>query len=112
MKYAFVFALFALAMATVVARFRGPFLLLVWPAISFSVVALAYATGSPSMFGKRPDGRLQPLAVLVLLPYLLVTWATWLIGRLTSRSAPYAVVTPGVLAGRRLLAAELPSGIG
>ena len=54
---------------------------------------------------------MRPWAVFALLPYLLLTWATWHLARRFSRERPHDEVVPGVVVGRRLLPGELPSGI-
>ncbi|MFP2931680.1 hypothetical protein ACLESO_42155 [Pyxidicoccus sp. 3LG] len=112
MKYASVFALFAVLLAFLATRLGGVWPLLLWPAASFGVVALAYAGVGPRVFGKQPDGRLRPWALAALLPYLLLTWATWHLARKLSREPAYAEVAPGLLVGRRLLPGELPPGTG
>ena len=70
MKYASVFALFAVLLAFLATRLGGVWLLLLWPAASFGVVALAYAGAGPRVFGKQPDGRMRPWALAALLPKL------------------------------------------
>ena len=45
--------------------------LLLWPALSFSSVALAYLGLGARVFGKRADGTIAPLALLALFPYFL-----------------------------------------
>jgi protein-tyrosine phosphatase len=86
--------------------------LLLWPALSFGLVAAAYAGAGPRVFGKRPDGRLAPWAVLLLLPYLALTWSLWHLVRLVSRESCCHEIIPGVWLGRRALGHELPAGIG
>jgi hypothetical protein len=80
--------------------------------VSFAAVALAYTGVGPRVYGKQPDGRMNPGAVLVLLPWLLLTWGTWNLARKFSREPAYAEVVPGFFIGRRLLPGELPPGIG
>ncbi|WIG99334.1 tyrosine-protein phosphatase [Myxococcus sp. SDU36] len=110
MPYAFAFVMGAALLAFLAKTLQGPGLLLLWPAVSFVLVALAYAGAGPKFLGKLPNGRMQPGAVLALLPYLLLTWGTWHLVRLVSRERPYDMVVPGVVAGRRLLPGELPAG--
>ncbi|NMO14191.1 hypothetical protein HPC49_49825 [Pyxidicoccus fallax] len=112
MKYAAAFTLFTVLLGFLALRLGGAWLLLLWPAASFSLVALAYGGVGPRLLGKQPDGRMRPWAVLVLLPYLLFTWATWHLARVLSREPAHAEVVPGVLVGRRLLSGELPAGVG
>ncbi|MCP3140243.1 phosphatase domain-containing protein [Pyxidicoccus xibeiensis] len=110
MKYTWVFTTFAALLGFLATRLGGPWLLLLWPAVSFGLVALAYAGAGPRLFGKQPDGRLRPWALAALLPYLLLTWATWHLARRLSREPTHAQVVPGLFVGRRLLPGELPPG--
>jgi hypothetical protein len=112
MKYTAVFATFTALLSFLAPRLGGPWLLLLWPAASFGLVALAYAGAGPRLLGKQPDGTMRPGVLLALLPYLLLTWGTWHLARLLSREPPFARVVSGVLVGRRLLPGELPPGTG
>ncbi|MCE9673569.1 tyrosine-protein phosphatase [Myxococcus stipitatus] len=111
MKYPFVFTTAAVLLAFLAIQLGGGWWFLLWPAMSFADVALAYAGVGPRMYGKQPDGRMHPVAVLVLLPWLLLTWGTWNLARKLSREPPHAEVVPGFFVGRRLLSGELPPGI-
>lgn len=68
-----------------------------WPAVALGIVALAYATGNPRLFGKE-NGTVSPSAEWCLLPVtitrLLVQWR-WL-----RRKPAWHEVTPGVFLGR------------
>ncbi|MFP2895425.1 tyrosine-protein phosphatase [Corallococcus sp. 4LFB] len=111
MKYTFVFTTAALLLAFLAQRIQGAGWLLLWPSVSFAVVALAYAGVGARAFGKQADGRMRPGAVLALLPYLLLTWGTWYLARRISRERVLDEVAPGVLVGRRLLPGELPASV-
>lgn len=111
MKYTFVFAVAAALLTFLAQRVHGFGWLLLWPALSFAVLALAYAGVGASAFGKQPDGRMRPWAVFALLPYLLLTWGTWHLARRFSRERAFDEIVPGILVGRRLLPGELPTGI-
>ena len=76
MKYAFVFLLVGLLLGWF--AIQSPWLsILLWPAISFLIVSLAYFTGDVRLFGKRTDGSRHWLATAVLLPYLLFARGVW-----------------------------------
>lgn len=91
---------------------RGGFAwLLVYPAISFAVVGLAYVADRHELFGKRPDGTLAPVAVLALAPYLVYVWSIWHLVRLLSREPAISRVEDELLIGRRLLNDELPADV-
>jgi protein-tyrosine phosphatase len=49
--------------------------------------------------------------VLVLLPYLQLTWLVWHVQRLLNREPCCNEISPGVWLGRRPLAADLPPGV-
>jgi protein-tyrosine phosphatase len=110
-RYATQFSL--LSVAAVIAAFVGIShvawrALLLWVAVAFSVVALAYATGRPRLLMKREDGSQPMVAWLILWPYLLFArFSLWLY-RVTNRSAvPFAEAAPGIWFARRLTRAEL-----
>ncbi len=53
--------------------------LLLWPAVSCTVMALAYALHRPGLVvGKTAEGKVSVMLVLVSLPWLAFTWLTWL----------------------------------
>lgn len=86
-------------------------LLLAWPAASLLLVGAAYAGLGPRVLGKRPDGRLAWWAVLLLGPFLLLTWLVWHGQRLLSREDCGHEVAPGLWLGRRAFGRELPRGV-
>ncbi|MFY1828685.1 tyrosine-protein phosphatase [Myxococcus fulvus] len=108
LKYAFVFGAFAGLLTLLAFQLRGWAWALCWPAVSFAGVALAYSGAGPAVFGKCADGRMRPWAVVVLLPYLLLSWMTWGLARRLSREPSHAEVAPGLFIGRRVLPGELP----
>jgi protein-tyrosine phosphatase len=110
MKYAVVFSLFALYLLALAILVGGWAWLLLWPTLSFGLVGAGYAGLGPRVFGKRPDGRLAAWAVLILLPYLLLTWGLWHLWRYLSREPACHEVIPGLWLGRRPLPHELPPG--
>jgi hypothetical protein len=89
----------------------GGYWLLSWPAGALMAVGIAYLASHRGVFGKRPDGTLDPVAVLALWPFLTLTWGTWHLARLVSREPPIDALTPGLRIGRRLLQHELPGDI-
>jgi protein-tyrosine phosphatase len=111
MKYAFVFALLGVYLIVMACILEGLGFLLLWPGISFLILAAAYAGLGPRVYGKRQDGRMAWWAVLPLLPYLLLTWVSWHIQRLLSREPCCNEVAPGLWIGRRVFAKELPADV-
>jgi protein-tyrosine phosphatase len=111
MKYAFTFAAFAIYLTVLAWVIDGAGWVLLWPAISFLAVAAAYAGLGPVVFGKRPNGSLAPWAVLLLLPYLALTWLTWHLQRRLTREEPCNEIVPSLWLGRRPFAHELPASV-
>ena len=111
MKYAIVF--WSVAGLCVFKAFGtgGWGLVLYWPALSFGAAGFAYAGVGPRVFGKREDGRLSPIPVVLLFPYLIYTWALWHLWRLSTREPPFQELYDGLTIGRRLLPSEFPSQI-
>ncbi len=86
-------------------------LALIWSAVSFGVVALAYAGVGPRVFGKSARGRLSPAAMLLTAPYLAGAWLVLLLLRLR-REAAHHEIRPGLFLGRKPLGRdELPPGV-
>lgn len=111
-KYAAVFFLVATIFTVEAAILGGWGWVLVWPAASFLGVAVAYAGVGPRVFGKRDDGALGLLPLLFFSPYLLPTWGLWHVLRWFSTQPACQEIVPGIWLGRRLLAGEVPPGIG
>ena len=111
MKHAVVFSTFGTLLAVWGVWLGGFGWLLLWPAGSFLLIGGAYAHLGPRVCGKRADGRLAWWAVLLLLPYLLMTWTVWHVIRLLSRETCCDEVAPGVWVGRRPFVRDLPANI-
>lgn len=111
MKYGILFLTAALLMTVYAARHSGWMLLVLWPALSFGLVGLAYLFYGPQLFGKQSDGQLLRSRVLLLLPYLVYLWTIWHGLRLVKREPAYNHLTDNLLIGRRLLAGELPEEV-
>lgn len=90
---------------------HGLYWLLLWPAISFAVVAGAYACRQPTWLGKRQDGSRHWLSTLLLTPYLFVQYALWHLLRIMSSEAVAHEVAPNVWLGRRPLSKEVPTPV-
>lgn len=111
MKYAILFGIIATCLTIIAAIYRGWFLLLLWPALSFGAVASGYFRFGPRIFGKSRSGQLAPTNQIFLLPFLVYSWSVWHALRLLSREAAFTQLTDNVLIGRRLLSHELPENI-
>jgi protein-tyrosine phosphatase len=79
------------------------FWLLLWPASSLSLIAIAYGQGNSSVF-RKSGGRLPISTRVVLGPYLCGAFARLLIYR--QRREPWVETAPGVYCGRLLTKRE------
>ena len=111
MRYAFIFWLMGLAWLAIAYRFRGYGWIAAWPGMSFALVGLAYGGIGPGIFGKQRNGKLSIWTFVLLLPYVILAWASWAIVRLISSEPACSEVAPGVWVGRRPVARELPSDV-
>jgi protein-tyrosine phosphatase len=110
--YALIFLLLTACLVFQAILLRGAGWLLLWPALSFMLLAAAYGGLGTSVLGKRPDGRMAWWGLLLFLPYLFLTWVVWHLLRVFSRAPCCHEVAPGLWLGRRALAHELPPGVG
>jgi len=111
MRFILILAAIAAALTLLALRTRGVGWLLLWPAGSCWLVALAYQVSWPGVFGKRADGTMAWRAVLPTLPFLLATWSVWYAARLLRREPPAHEIRPGLWLGRRPYAREVPPGV-
>jgi protein-tyrosine phosphatase len=111
MKYTIVFLILGAYLIALGAIAGGPGWLLLWPGVSFVLLAGAYAGLGPGVLGKRPDGRLAWWAVVLMLPYLLLTWVVWHVQRRLSKEDCCNEVAPRLWLGRRPFPRELPPGV-
>jgi protein-tyrosine phosphatase len=86
----------------------GPPVPLLWGAVSFLVVAMAYALNRPVVFGKCTPWR--PLATLALLPYHLLMHLSWRLAT-TDATAAFTQIEPGLWLGRWPRRGRLPPGV-
>ena len=110
MKYAITFAMMSAVLAVGAFVYPAAAILLIWAAISFGCVALAYAGFGARVFNKGSDGRIPWLIKFLLLPYLFYTWIIWHVYRLVSREDSYNCIDDDLVVGRRLLTSEVPDG--
>lgn len=81
-------------------------LALIWPALSFALVSLAYWGYPELVFAKRSTGTLPTSRQVLLAPFLILTWGTWHLLRLLSREPRIDALTSDILIGRRCLPGE------
>lgn len=111
MKFGLIFSLFAFFLTTMGVAYGGWYLLMLWPALSFALVATGYLKFGPRIFGKRPDGTLTLFPAMLLFPFLAITYVSWRLLRLFKKESPYQELTPQILIGRRLLSREFPADV-
>lgn len=113
MQYAFVFALLGGACGFVglaaIEPTRGFSLVFVFPAVSFVLLAVAYAGGGPKLLGKRADGGRRWWARVLFAPYLLLTRFSFVLYKLFGRHTAVCEVVPKLFLGRRLTTTEATS---
>lgn len=83
-----------------------------WGGAAFSIAGAAHLASAPWVLGKGRDGRMGAASLLVLLPYLLVTWGRWQLEWLLSPENPWDEVVPGLFLGRWPRRSPLPPGVG
>ena len=81
MKYGILFGSVSVLLIVPAIMRGGWYLLCLWPAISFGIVAFGYLFLGPKVYGKS-EGVLAPLNTMLLLPYLLYMWSVWYLVRL------------------------------
>ncbi len=86
MKYGIYFLVLAALMLSIAFQFGGWCLIMIYPALSFAIVASGYLGIGPRVFGKRSNGKRRLIATVVLFPYLLLAFATWHLVRIISES--------------------------
>ena len=90
---------------------RGWYMMALWPAVSFAVVAFGYFRVGPAVFGKSANGTMALPNQAILLPYLLYLWSVWRFIRLVKREPAFDALTEHIVVGRRLLSNEIPDNI-
>ena len=108
MRYAVTFLILGPAFAVWALYLGGWGYVLLWPAVSATLVGIGYAGAGARVFGKRRDGRFPAWAWVIHAPYLLITWAVWHLQRAAIRESPVDQVAPGLWVGRRPLCHEVP----
>jgi len=71
--------------------------------LSLCWVGCGYAGLGTSVFGKRSDGRLNALLLIILAPYHLINCVAWSLSRFLIREPPVAELESNLWFGRRLV---------
>lgn len=75
----------------------GGFWIMVWPAAALFMVALGYSGLGSSIFQKSVSGRISPSARILLAPYQLGAWCSFLY--FSKKNLPVSEIVPGILLG-------------
>lgn len=74
--------------------------LFAWLAAVSAVLAFAYATGNPSIHGKRADGSFPWLRRVLLAPHYATLYLVWHVRRLLTGERAWDEIAPGLYLGR------------
>ncbi len=111
MKYGIYFLILAALMLSIAFQFAGWCWIMIYPALSFAIVASGYLGGGPRVFGKHSNGKRSLITTVVLFPYFLFALVTWHLVRIVSRESTVNRVDADLYLSRRLLSDELPDGV-
>lgn len=111
MKYGVSLVLLGLIQIALALRAGALGWLVAWSGVSWLLAGCSYAFLGPKPFGKRADGTLAGGNVVLLLPFLLLTWLLWHLQIALTREPHHVEVVPGIWLGRRCYAHELPPNI-
>jgi protein-tyrosine phosphatase len=110
LRYGALFVILGVSIAALGALIGGAGLVLLWPALSFTLVGLAYFADRPTVLGKRADGTIAAWSLALLAPYALLALILMRAERLLSPEDAFNEVAPGLWVGRWPRARELPAG--
>ena len=71
-----------------------------WFSLTAALVAIAYAWGNPSLFGRRGDGTIPLWRRVALFPYTMFVHGVWHVQRLLLREPPWHQIARGIYLGR------------
>lgn len=112
MLFVIVFGLLSLYLIFLAIVLQPTAWLLLWPALSFAILAAAFAGLGARVFGKRATGEMAWWSTALLLPYLLLAWGVWHLWRWRTSEDCCNEVCPGLWVGRKPLRGDLPEGAG
>lgn len=111
MKYGLSFLIASVLILIFALQHGGWYFFMLYPALSFAIVAIGYLGVGPRVFGKRPNGKRSLVATFFLFPYLLFTLATCHLVRLASREPAVNQVDADLYLSRRLFRGEVPEKV-
>ena len=110
MKYAIFFLACSVGLVVVAFPWTASSVLKLWGSLALGVVGLGYAGVGPRIFGKGSDGRMRPLNVLILAPYLLLLWSVWHLSRALRRESPFNELVEGINHREAAAPGRVPGG--
>jgi protein-tyrosine phosphatase len=111
MRYAFIFLTLGVCFIALAVQRGGWAWVLLWPGISSALVGAGYARIGARVFGKRSDGRYPLWAIVIHLPYLLITLGVWHVLRIALPENAADAIAPGIWVARRPLHFEIPPDV-
>lgn len=111
MKYGVILILLGLTQLALAYPLRPISWLIGWSGLSWLLAGCGYAFLGVRIFGKQTDGRLPLKNIVLLLPFLLMTWLLWHLQIALSKESHHVEIAPGLWLGRRCYARELPPNI-
>src|SRR4051812_22377272 len=111
MRYASIFLTLGVCFIALAVQRGGWGWLFVLPGISSPLVGAGYAGLGARVFGKRADGRYALWAMLIHLPYLLITLGVWHFLRIALPENAADSIAPGIWVARRPLRLEVPTDV-
>lgn len=111
MRYALIFLTLGVCFIALAIERGGLAWLLLWPGVSSTLVGAGYARVGARVFGKRFDGRYALWAMVIHLPYLLITLGVWHLLRIVLPESAADLIAPGIWVARRPLRSEIPADV-
>lgn len=82
-----------------------------WTAGAAAVGALLYFLNLPGVLGKKAHGAVAWPSLVLMWPYMLVSWLVWRVQRAFGGEDTFNQVAPGLYVGRRAYLDELPEDV-
>lgn len=88
-----------------------PVWILLWPALSLTLVAGCHLREDPAWMGKQPDGSIRFASWLLFAPYFVFVTVFADLKRRLLRQPPWHFVAEGLYVGRRPARGDLPADV-
>ena len=114
MKYPIIFMIFAMFTGYKAIYIQNLFIkaLLVWLSFSLLFLAIVYLFNEPEWLGKKQNGKIKVINLLLYLPCAIISYIVWHLQRIISQENPIdEIVENKIWCGRRILGSEFPNYI-